>query len=232
MATQVERVTQLLRTIIVSGEFEPNSRVPEVAIAERLGVSRTPVRLALSLLESEGLVIGTPNRGFRVRGFSVKDVMSAYEVRGWLEAFAARRAAEFGLSDKLSAELDACLSEGDRLLAEPDWDEDHVQRWSSMNDRFHRTIIEAADSAGLEAAFEAVARFPATDPRTFLLVPEARRQTLPTLRAAHAEHHVLAEAIKAGQASRAAYLIREHVYLASVNMGLGVERERARGVWR
>lgn len=228
MATQVEKVTLLLRDIIVGGEFEPDARIPEVAIAARLGVSRTPVRLALGQLENEGLVTGSPNRGFRVRGFSVEDILSAYEVRGLLESLACKKAAESGLSAETKADLNDCLAVGDELLELEEWDDNAVQRWCSMNNRFHRTVLHAANSAALEAAFGAVARFPAADPGTIIFLSNRKVVARATLAGAHAEHHVIADAIANGQASRAEYLMKEHVYISSVNIKNVLERERGR----
>src|SRR5580765_3497855 len=95
--TQIEQVIAALKSQILSGRLEPGLRLMEVRIAEELGVSRTPVRLALSWLEREGLVYTTgPKRGFIVREFDPAEVFGAIEIRGCLEGMAARLSAEIG----------------------------------------------------------------------------------------------------------------------------------------
>src|SRR5215469_14283794 len=91
--SQVSRAIQGLRAMLLSGEFRPGERIPEIPVASRLGVSRSPLRLALQRLEHEGLVKALP-KGFAVCGFSVDEIWDAVETRGVLEGAAARLAAE------------------------------------------------------------------------------------------------------------------------------------------
>ncbi|CAN7645432.1 GntR family transcriptional regulator [Phenylobacterium sp. LjRoot219] len=226
MPTAVEKVVLRLRSMILNGEFAPGERILEKAIAERLGVSRTPVRWALPALESEGLVQGSPNRGFRVRSFAIKDVLSAYEVRGTLEGLACRLAAENGVSPEVWLELDDCLREGDDLVRVSELDESAMRRWSELNERFHRALLTAANNVALELAIDAVTRIPATSPGALLFSDTNLRAALAAMRSAHAEHKVIVEALRLRQAQRAEYLIREHVYNSSVNVRIELERER------
>ena len=83
-----------LRELVLDGAFAPGERVPEIELSERLGVSRTPLRLALSTLAHEGLLEPLPGGGFVVRSFTSADVSDAIELRGVLEGTAARLAAE------------------------------------------------------------------------------------------------------------------------------------------
>src|SRR5205807_457853 len=93
-------------------------RVAEAPLAERLGMSRTPVRQALPVLAQEGLLAEHQTRGYVVRGFSTADVLDAIDLRGVLEGLAARRVAERGVSRTLLQALRVCLAEGDQILAE------------------------------------------------------------------------------------------------------------------
>lgn len=79
-----------LREAILSGEFSPGSALSQVRLAEQLGVSRTPLREALRLLEREGLVDSETNRRVRVAGFSVADLEELYAMRVQLETLAVR----------------------------------------------------------------------------------------------------------------------------------------------
>ena len=232
MATAVEKVTLRLRDMIMSGEFQPGERISEMTVAQSLGVSRTPVRWALSVLETEGLVTGAPNRGFRTKSFSVEDVLSAYEVRGALEGLACRLAAEKGLSAEVEAEFDACLAEGEALLRDDKLDEHTVKRWSAMNERFHQALLTAAVCPALEPAYAAVSRYPAAGPGAIMFLSNNLRASYNSMRRAHEEHSVIVAALKAGQSTRAEYLIREHVYNSSANVKGSLERERARAAER
>src|SRR6201996_1245183 len=94
--SQMMRELLRLRELILSGEFEPGERMSELPLVERLGVSRTPLRLALASLEHEGLLQVLPTGGYVVREFSQTDIRQAIELRGVLEGTACRFAAEHG----------------------------------------------------------------------------------------------------------------------------------------
>lgn len=96
MSQTASRVHQDLRGDILDGRCEPGSRLREEEIAERFGVSRTPVREALRRLEADGLVIVTPNRGAEVVRWRDDDIAELVELRAMLEGQAARRAALAG----------------------------------------------------------------------------------------------------------------------------------------
>ena len=83
-----------LRDAIISGELEPEEPLSEVALAERLGISRTPVREALARLATDGLVRTSPGLGSRVAGISLTDINDLFQVREALEVLAARLAAQ------------------------------------------------------------------------------------------------------------------------------------------
>src|SRR5262245_47696642 len=99
-----------LRELILNGEVEAGQRMSELALVERLGVSRTPIRAALIRLEQEGLLRALPTGGFVVHAFHERDIHAAIEIRGTLEGLAARLAAERGLSSDDLAALKSCLA--------------------------------------------------------------------------------------------------------------------------
>ena len=94
--TQITRALLRLRELILSGEFAAGERMSELPLVERLGVSRTPLRLALAELEHEGLLRGLAGGGYVVREFTMADIRDAIELRGVLEGTAARFAVERG----------------------------------------------------------------------------------------------------------------------------------------
>ena len=91
--SQAVKAQLRLREMILAGELPAGARIAELAIVERLGVSRTPIRAALMRLEQEGLLQALPSGGYAVRTFSERDVSDAIELRGTVEGLAARLAA-------------------------------------------------------------------------------------------------------------------------------------------
>ena len=89
-----DEVTDRLRDMIVEGKLAAGERVNEAALCEEFGVSRTPLREALKVLASEGLLHLLPRRGARVAGFDAREVREVFEVLGSLERMAAELAAE------------------------------------------------------------------------------------------------------------------------------------------
>ncbi len=83
-----EQVVEQVRVAIIEGRLKPNDHIAEVALTQQMGVSRTPVREALILLEREGLVVSYPNRGYFVRAFTAQDVDDIFSMRTALENFA------------------------------------------------------------------------------------------------------------------------------------------------
>src|SRR5678810_1474245 len=114
--SQIERTVLRLRELILTGEFGPGKRISEHPLTGRLGVSRTPIRLALERLAHEGLLEPYATGGFVVRRFTLDEVWDGIEVRALLEGAAARMAAE-RLEDEselaalhsIQKEMDACL---------------------------------------------------------------------------------------------------------------------------
>lgn len=128
-----------LREAIVSGQFHPNERLVEAAIARRIGAGRTAVRAALVRLDQEGLVVLERNRGARVRFISDREAVEIEEVRAALEGMLARRAAERIAAADLQALHAVILEMRDRVAAADSLG------YSELNAKFHHRIWEAAD---------------------------------------------------------------------------------------
>ena len=133
-------------------QVQPGARLEEIPLAEKLGVSRTPVRAALATLGNEGLLEHLPKRGYTVRAYDIGEIVAAYEVRAALEGLACRQAAMRGLSNDAVATLRNCLDEGDRILGKgvllPD---DHMP-YQQVNITLHNSILEAAGNPGSGAS--------------------------------------------------------------------------------
>jgi GntR family transcriptional regulator of vanillate catabolism len=106
--SQSMRAILRLRELLLSGAFETGARMSELPLVERLGVSRTPLRLALATLEHEGLLELMPGGGYAVRSFTRADIDDAIDLRGILEGTAARFAAERGIEPEELAAMHAC----------------------------------------------------------------------------------------------------------------------------
>jgi len=90
-ASLTEQVTTMIRAAIVAGEMAPGQHYSAIGISEKLGVSRTPVREALQLLEKEGIVTVAKNRGVRVNQISLEDIVEVFQLRLAIEPPAAAR---------------------------------------------------------------------------------------------------------------------------------------------
>lgn len=221
-ASQQQRIVLKLREMILNGDLAPGARVAEIPVAERLGVSRTPVRYALGVLAGEGLIVATDNgRGFLVRGFSLKDIIDAIELRGTLEGMAARLVAEGGWSEELAAELARCLAEGETVIAPGRLLAGSGARWAEINERFHRLIVHACGSQPLINAVMLNDKLPFASAKAFLGVTRDEailRRQYEILLMAQRQHQAIVEALSQGRGARAEGLMREHAHAAIDNI--------------
>ncbi len=215
---QVEKVVMQLRRMITAGEFAPGSRIAEIPVAQQLGVSRTPVRLALGQLEQEGLLISAPRRGFMVRQITITEIVDAFDVRGALEALACRLVVEKGLEVATRVELEECVELGAELLAKGHFVDEDAKRWSDMNQRFHHAIVRAARNEPLAHALAYNARLPLVAPGAIAFKMQSMEVSYRYMSASQAEHQDILEALKRRQASRAEALALEHAYKSRENL--------------
>lgn len=215
--TGVDRTTQALRELVLGGRFPPNQKIPEEVVARELDVSRTLARLAMGALEREGLLLREPRRGFRVRSFSIDDMTGAIEVRGELEAMAARFLAERGLEAEQEHRLVAPLQEASEILAHGLADLEDRLRWARTNLDFHVGLVEIAQNAALSAAFDQVIRIPLASPRAIVFNMADPAYSHPQLERAHSDHFRVLDAIRARKGARAAELMRDHAIRSGEN---------------
>lgn len=207
------QVVITLRKMIMAGEIAPGTKIAEIPIAERLGVSRTPVRLAFRTLEQEGLLCKGEKRGYLVREFSDEDIQCALEVRGVLEGLAARRLAESGLTDTVKNELEACIALGETVLSKGSLVEADIQTWVELNARFHKAIIEASGSMAIAEAIARNNHLPFASFDSIVIDANALDKEFNKLAFAHLQHKVVLDALVAGEGARAEMLMREHAYV-------------------
>ncbi len=210
MSTQLAEAVVRIREMILNGKLAPGQRVAEAPLADLLGVSRTPVRQALPLLEREGVLIEHETRGYLVRAFTAAEITDAIDLRGAIEALAAQRVAEMGVSKALSRSLHVILEDGDAILRKRHIEESDEALYADMNARFHSAILEAADSAILSAAMERNSHVPFAGPQALAFDKTQLDRMYDRLHYAHHQHHAVVEALEAGQSGRVEALMREH----------------------
>jgi len=206
-------VVATLRKLIIDGHYPAGTRLAEIPVANALGVSRTPVRLAFRTLQQEGLLQTVGKRGIVVRAFSEHDVQCALEVRGALEGLAARRLAERGMPEAVCATLQGCLDEGASLLAKGHLTEDDIGRWSQLNDVFHRSIVESTESSVIADAIARNNHLPFASADSIIIDPNALDREYEKLRFAQLQHQLVFEALARRESARVEMLMREHAYI-------------------
>lgn len=206
-------VVATLRQLILEGRYPPGTRLAEIPVAQALGVSRTPVRLAFRTLSQEGLLQQVGKRGLEVRAFTETDVLCAVEVRGVLEGLAARRLAEAGLAAPLLAELQDCLTEGEQVLSGGRLTARDVDRWSALNRRFHSAIVGATGSRVIADAIARNNHLPFAAADSITIDKRALPAEYRKLQLAQLQHRLIVEALQRGESARAETLMREHAYI-------------------
>ncbi|MEU6263237.1 GntR family transcriptional regulator [Saccharopolyspora shandongensis] len=195
--TAQEAVLDELRREIASGGMAPGSAIPQAAVAEKLGVSRVPVREALKILEGEGHVTYAPHRGYTVTELDAAELLEIYRVRGLLESYAVQHAAP-RLTGELAAKLDELVGEMDRYAAAED-----LGGLSEANRTFHFLIYEASAQSHLVRLIRQL--WDASDPyRTVYFGGADNRVRI------QEEHREIAAAVARGDADRVADLLKAH----------------------
>jgi DNA-binding GntR family transcriptional regulator len=209
---------EVIREAIIDGRLAPGERLKEEELARELGMSRTPVREALLMLESEGLVESIPRRGATVRTYAVGDLDDVYQLRALLEGYAARRAAT-RISPEDVSRLEESCDRFDRLRAEDD-----LLDLVKENLRFHSVIHEAAASDRLAALIRKVIEIPLVYKSFYWYSPEQK------LISQH-YHRQLTRSLRLGDGERAELIMKEHVLEARdfllAQLGPGSEHEPA-----
>lgn len=225
--SQSEVVTLRLRQMIMEGEFGPGTRLLEVQLAQALGVSRTPLRLALEVLARDGLLKGESRRGFTVAEITIDEIADAFDVRGALERLAVRRIGEKGLSTATRIALQEFLDRGADLLAKGHFDETDTRAWNTMNAGFHDALVCATASRPLVKALERNSRLPLVDAGAIAFNAGNLDIAYAAMRQAQAEHTDIVDALIRRQASRAEALIEEHIHQARESLRRELQRFHA-----
>ena len=226
-APQTARALLCLRELIVGGALPPGERIAELAMVERLSVSRKPIRAALARLQEEGLLETLPTGGYVVRQFSAADIHDAIELRGTMEGMAARLAAERGVPVALLAQSRDCIDRIDELLAAPQLTPARFAAYVEHNARFHGLLADMPGSPLVRRQIERVAALPFASPNGFVMADSLGPLARDRLLLAHDQHRALVDAIERREGARAEALAREHARNAQRNLADALNNRRA-----
>ncbi|MBK9121739.1 MAG: GntR family transcriptional regulator [Chloroflexi bacterium] len=193
-----EKIVDVLRDMLISGELKPGQPLVESKIASQMGVSRVPVREAIQALSSEGLVEITPYRGAVVRRLTRRDIEELYSLRAVLESFAIQRIVACPSADVVDR-LTKCFE--DMLSAAR---ANELNRVNQIDREFHDTLIELADHNLLSLTWSSVSM------RVRQVMALRNRQNADLTQVAY-NHQPIIEAIAAKNEEEAIRLIRIHV---------------------
>jgi DNA-binding GntR family transcriptional regulator len=198
MAEQGADPTQRLREAIIAGRFFPNERLVEEDLVRRFGGTRASVRLALAVLEQQGLVVRERNRGARVRLVTEAEAVEIIEIRAMLESLVARHAAERATAADVER-LRAHLATMEALARAGE-----LVRYSEANTQFHADIARLGRHASAERLL--------TGLNAQTVVFQFRPLAEPgRVAAVDAEHRALVAAIASGNPDAAEAAMRDHV---------------------
>lgn len=200
-ATAVDRVVHLIREGVKRGRYAPGQRLPEVDLTRELGVSRGPLREALSRLAAEGVLEIEPYRGAMVRRLSRRDVEDLYQVREVLEGQAAALAARRISADDRAGRLRVAIEEMDSWHGINDSD---AYAYMDSNASFHGLIISMADNQVLADLMAQLRTNAFRLQLVNVMRSEAREASI-------RQHKEVAAAILTGDPQRAEAQMRRHV---------------------
>ena len=200
-----EEPYRVVRQRIIEGVYGAGERLIEERLAQELGVSRTPIRQALSALAAEGLIQLVPNRGAVVRTFSLQELRETFDLRALLEGYAAFHAALHIDAEQL-ATLRAMTQEMEVAIERKS--DDRRAEVRSLVDRnrvFHDTIVRASGNHTLPQLLRQVTDVPLMFRSFYWYSPEERRRSVFL-------HWRIVDALAARDPERARMLMQEHVY--------------------
>lgn len=197
--TSQERAYAHVRDRILNLELKPNTPLRTQAIAQQIGLSRTPVREALGRLEQAGLVARAGGWGYTVRPISFKEAMDVYRVREALEAEAVREALP-RLEPGTLAHLRSCLESAEEKLRQR-----RLKEFRENTRRFHRAISRTTDNAFLVSMLMTI------EDRVHLLGAMMAKHNSERPSQSLAENHALLSALEARDEEAAVVAVRQHV---------------------
>ena len=206
IASQI--LTEKLRNLILEGDLKAGERLQETRVAKLIGASRTPARIALRALASEGLLTYTPNRGYDVCEITLDRVMAAYELRAELESLACSIVAKKGMPNEAKVKMEGCLIMGDEILGGSSLREEDRDRYREMNRTFHETIIRSSENELLVTFVQQANNIPFASNRMVVWADHF------VVKRSHDDHHRIMRALFEQDPVRAKALMLEHIRFA------------------
>lgn len=207
-----------IRNDIIHGVYTEGERLSEAMLCDAHGVSRTPVRLALRILEREGVIARGEGRGYTIQTPTIADIRQAVQVRGHLESLAARllamspdRAAHLPDMERAIDTMDAMIESG--CLNEP-----NIRQMQGGNELFHTTILESCGNQYVAYACKQLSHLPMLTTgtmvfdRAVLQSDKDMERGLFRLRIGNAQHKVIYDAVRKGDPVRAQGMMSEHAH--------------------
>ncbi|WP_158569213.1 GntR family transcriptional regulator [Pseudotabrizicola alkalilacus] len=192
-----------IKSLIITGQIAPGSRVTETDLSDRLGVSRTPIREALTRLERDGLVIQRAKQGFAVADFDLAKAEDVFALRVELECFAVRLACR-NMDNTGRARLHQMIADCDALEATPERSLHHNLLELQIGLRLHHVIAELSGNALLADTLNGL-----LDQCQIYIWMDLTR--FDHWNEARAEHRALVDGICAGDAETAQTIVRQHI---------------------
>lgn len=208
--SQTLRAILQIRELLIQGAFKPGERIREVPLAARLGVSRTPLRLALDRLAHEGLLDMGVKGGFFAREFTVADILDAIDLRGILEGTAARWAAERLQCKEEVQPLFECVGAAKELFRHNLPGVDLIGEYMVINAKFHTTLLDLAKSEMLKTSMARVLALPFASFNAFVFAESESPEMREILLISNQHHSAVADAIANREGTRAESMTREH----------------------
>ncbi len=191
-------VQQEIERMIVSGEIRPGVKLTEAMLAERLGVSRGPIREAFRMLEEAGLVRQEKNRGVFVRDVPIEEAMEIYDLRAMMDAQVGRLLAGTIRPEQLK-EMRAMVEAMERAVKTGQADDYHL-----LNLKFHDRLVEFTGNRKLAAIYRKLIK----ELSLFRRMNLADDAIMPV---SATEHRRIVKAIASGDSEAAADAMHEHV---------------------
>ncbi|MCW0001535.1 GntR family transcriptional regulator [Pararhizobium sp. YC-54] len=234
----IEKIAEQIHSKIASGEYKPGERLKQELLAEQFGVSRTPIREALSRLEATGIIqqMGA-KRSAVVASPSARDVREIYQVRAELEGFAVQLASRWITDEQLHAlrrSHEAFVSAAERLKETKrqntaaskretinDADREAAQNWFKTNACFHKIIIEASCNAALARTVNEIASGYLRN----IMLSSLGETTTHRMNRNIATHADILDALERHDGERARRFMTEHVIEAGEFVAAWFERQ-------
>ncbi|WP_168797909.1 GntR family transcriptional regulator [Pacificoceanicola onchidii] len=205
-----------IRRDIIHGAYREDERLSESRLCDIHKVSRTPVRLALRMLEREGIIRRGEGRGYFVHPPTVTDILQAVQVRGHLESLAARLMAQSPGRHNVLPTLEKAIDEIDRLVTRGSFEDEDRRLMQQQNALFHKTILDNCGNDFVGYTCGQISHLPMLEvgsmvfDKKVLSTAEGVDKSLFRLKIGNAQHKVIFEAIQRGDAVRAEGMMREH----------------------